>query len=238
MKCPKCNRFSYFMQSHTPASGALCESCHHVGPLQLPSYEGYHDRHYSARGQKTPIRDPQMFSIFKAVEIKKTDRIVDLGCGIGDYVAALSKITPDVTGYDLDIRAAQTKYPALFFNQHNFTKNTPIASNTIDKLFAINAIEHLEDSQAFLKECHRILKPGGTAVFSTCDKKNFLHEKIDDPTHLHEWDLRSFEVFIREQFEILALKNSGSMFHYFPFNWALCFFIKPDITCIARKALR
>jgi len=236
MKCPKCNHFSYFMQGHAPESGALCESCNHVGPLQLPSYAGYHDRHYSVRGQKTPSRDPQMFSIFKAVEIKKTDRIVDLGCGIGDYVAALSKITPDVTGYDLDIQAAQTKYPALFFIQHNFAKHTPIASNTIDKLFAINTIEHLEDPQAFLKECHRILKPGGTAVFSTCDKKNFLHEKIDDPTHLHEWDLRSFEVFICEHFEIRTLKNSGSMFHYFPLNWVLSLLIKPDITCIARKA--
>lgn len=48
------------------------------------------------------------------------------------------------------------------------TRPLQIADNTFDFLYAEHLIEHLtiENGQAFLKECHRILKPGGVLRLS------------------------------------------------------------------------
>ena len=37
----------------------------------------------------------------------------------------------------------------------------PLESNSADNIFTSHCIEHIFDQEGFLKECHRILKPGG-----------------------------------------------------------------------------
>lgn len=43
------------------------------------------------------------------------------------------------------------------------TKGLPFASGTVDEIYASHFMEHLGDQEVlpFLRECHRVLKPGG-----------------------------------------------------------------------------
>lgn len=59
------------------------------------------------------------------------------------------------------------------------TKKIPLNSNTVDIVFLLSAIHEIRsqsEKEVFLKECHRILKPGGQAVMveHLRDLPNFL----------------------------------------------------------------
>lgn len=59
--------------------------------------------------------------------------------------------------------------------QYEFITSTgydiKIADGVVDLLFAGECIEHIEDTPAFLAEVHRVLKPGGIAIFTTPNAK-------------------------------------------------------------------
>ena len=54
-------------------------------------------------------------------------------------------------------------------NPINITKKTPFENNTVDTIFSTHVIEHLHKNEIlfFLKECYRILKPGGVNIIMT-----------------------------------------------------------------------
>ena len=88
----------------------------------------------------------------------------------------------------------------------------PFESGTIEEIGCFDVIEHL-DYIPFLKECHRILLPGGrlhisVPHFSACN--NF-----DDPTHRHMFSTKTFRFFCRGTHEG---RTRGS--YYFDFLYS------------------
>jgi len=73
------------------------------------------------------------------------------------------------------------------------TKKFPFEDNYFDYVFSEHMIEHIsfEDGLNMLKECFRVLKPGGKIRCSTPDLRFLikLHEDPDNPIHKHyiEW---------------------------------------------------
>jgi predicted SAM-dependent methyltransferase len=79
--------------------------------------------------------------------------VLDMGCG-------RSKI-PGALGMDVDPQSQADIIHDL--NQYPY----PVKENTFDQIFAKHIIEHLDNPRGFLKEVHRILKPGGVAFIET-----------------------------------------------------------------------
>lgn len=61
------------------------------------------------------------------------------------------------------------------------TRPLPLPDNSIDAIFSEEVIEHvpLPDGRAMLKECHRVLKPGGRLRLSTPDLGYFARRAQD-----------------------------------------------------------
>ncbi len=53
-----------------------------------------------------------------------------------------------------------------------------IPSETVDIIFCGECIEHVEDTQAFLTEMYRILKPGGHAIFTTPNADPWVYRQL------------------------------------------------------------
>jgi 2-polyprenyl-3-methyl-5-hydroxy-6-metoxy-1,4-benzoquinol methylase len=53
-----------------------------------------------------------------------------------------------------------------------------IESDTVDVIFCGECIEHVEDTAAFLTEMHRILKPGGHAIFTTPNADPWVYRQM------------------------------------------------------------
>lgn len=102
--------------------------------------------------------------------------ILDAGCGIGGSSLYLAeKFQATVTGITLSpvqaSRATQRARAAGLENQANFlvadALKVPVPDRTFDWVWSLESAEHLPDKRQFLRECYRVLKPGGTLMMAT-----------------------------------------------------------------------
>ncbi|MGH3040798.1 MAG: methyltransferase domain-containing protein, partial [Gaiellaceae bacterium] len=100
------------------------------------------------------------------------ERILDVGCGPGFYVAELLEEVGDagsVVGVDaspqmLAVAAHRVeRYSNVAFHEADAT-SLPVEDGDFDAVLAVQVIEYVEDADRALAELHRALCPGGRAV--------------------------------------------------------------------------
>lgn len=89
-------------------------------------------------------------------------RVLDIGCGIGTYVAKLDTICGHAYGIDIDpYRVGRANAGALSVA---VSERLPFADHSFDVVLLNEVIEHVQDDAATLREACRVLKPGGHVV--------------------------------------------------------------------------
>ena len=126
--------------------------------------------------------------------IKKEDKVLDAGCGIGGSSLWLAKnIGCDVTGISLSAKQVQTanKLSAeenlqtlAIFEQQDFTA-THYANESFDIIWAIESVCHAADKSKFIEEAFRLLKKGGRLILADFFKKDNLKE--NDAALITQW---------------------------------------------------
>ncbi len=98
----------------------------------------------------------------KAVSDFRSFRLLDVGCGIGTFLAGAQQEGWEVTG--LEVRSAAATYAAekrkLRVVRGSIEGATGLASESFDVVTLFGVIEHLADPVAAIKECARVLRPG------------------------------------------------------------------------------
>src|SRR5437667_1658892 len=91
------------------------------------------------------------------------------------------------------------------------TKRFPFNDNTFDYIMAEHMIEHIEyqAAQVMLRECFRVLKPGGRARFATPDLRVILalhsREKTDAQTNYIDWSTARSMPEVRECKDVFVI---------------------------------
>jgi SAM-dependent methyltransferase len=130
------------------------------------------------------------FSVFYLPSARR-GRLLDMGCGAGEAVAALGRLGWDATGIDIHPDAI------VHGRQHGLrlhlgdVLSCPFPDATFDVITLSHVIEHVLDPVALCVEIHRLLRPGGLAVIATPNVDSSLHRKygsfwlgLDPPRHL------------------------------------------------------
>jgi 2-polyprenyl-3-methyl-5-hydroxy-6-metoxy-1,4-benzoquinol methylase len=101
--------------------------------------------------------------------IRERSKVADLAAGEGAFSVKLKELGHDVRAVDfsstnwkvpeipLDIRDLDSEFAASVVSEHG----------QFDAVFAIEIIEHLENPFRFVRECARLLKPGGLLFLTT-----------------------------------------------------------------------
>ncbi|RPI60738.1 MAG: class I SAM-dependent methyltransferase [Planctomycetaceae bacterium] len=92
--------------------------------------------------------------------------LLDVGCGRGRNAELFRRLGMDVTGIDLDessLASARQSYPLVKF-QTGDIQALPFADETFDAVFSFSVLQYV-DWPAAIRQCRRVLKPGGKAVF-------------------------------------------------------------------------
>jgi demethylmenaquinone methyltransferase / 2-methoxy-6-polyprenyl-1,4-benzoquinol methylase len=103
--------------------------------------------------------------LLRACPLTKGNLILDVACGTGDVTSLLKKTEPDITALGLDLsfgmlQIAKQHEPELPFLRGTGVL-TPFQAESFHGLTIAFGFRNMPDHSEFLKEAHRILKPGG-----------------------------------------------------------------------------
>ena len=102
---------------------------------------------------------------FFSAHIKREDVVLDLGCGYGEFINAVS--CRDKYAMDLNPDAPRFLDPDVVFLRNDCSTRWPLADRSLDVVITSNFFEHLPDKAALgrtLDEIYRCLRPGGRVV--------------------------------------------------------------------------
>ena len=161
----------------------------------------------------------------------KGDLVLDVGCGPGSYLIALSKrgricygIDPlrDVSLVEARKRAVEEEVDVFLFQ--SVGEFLPFESSAFDVVLSMSTLQHVGDQRMTLREIRRVLKDKGLFLVSVPTIKNIgaLFRKVKTPSYFTMgFDIRSFqEILVHGGFRVLDMKGCG---FFPPFTYRLLY---------------
>jgi SAM-dependent methyltransferase len=133
-----------------------------AAPVRAPSLEDartYENLQIIAH-EKTHRKVLEIFSKFS-----KRGSLLDVPAGEGALAWQLQKLGYSVTGGDVDPKFFKVRsIPCVFLDMN---RRFPLEDGRFEFVSCVEGIEHLQDQFQFVRECWRVLRPGGFLVLST-----------------------------------------------------------------------
>ncbi|MEM3484676.1 MAG: class I SAM-dependent methyltransferase [Candidatus Methanomethyliaceae archaeon] len=161
--------------------------------------------------------------------LKRADvgKVVDIGCGNGQFLAQMRRLGWQVLGIEPDKKAASVardmfKIPVIV----STLEDANLPEGCCDVVTIHHVIEHVADPIGLLKEVHRILKPQGKVVVITPNVSSSGHKLfrsswrgLEPPRHLYLFTGKTLQ-FCAEKagFSVDILRTSAGNARYF---WAV-----------------
>jgi SAM-dependent methyltransferase len=94
-----------------------------------------------------------------------------------------------------------------------------LQDSSVDVFFAGECIEHVENTDAFLDEVHRVLRPGGLFIFTTPNADAYLYRVRGErwcvgPEHVALMSLEELYGYLDERFDVLTMKGFAPSIHH------------------------
>ncbi len=155
----------------------------------------------------------------------KGKKLLDLGCGTGEFLVVAQNLGYKVYGVDFNKYAVEIARNYLGLKNvfqediFNFLENR---KSEFDVITGFEIFEHVDEPKKFLELIYRALKPNGYLILSFPNRNRYwgkIDEKIEDwdfpPLHLTRWNLKTAVRFIENNsFEVIIKKKQIPM-NYF-----------------------
>jgi SAM-dependent methyltransferase len=103
-------------------------------------------------------------------EAKPGERVLDLGCGAGRFIAALQEAGADPVGVELAeaaLERARHNVPGAELHPLAADGAIPLEDATVDLVWCSEVLEHVPDTAGLLSEVRRVLRTGGRLLVTT-----------------------------------------------------------------------
>lgn len=114
--------------------------------------------------------------ILSLLEQNPDAKLLDLGCGNGEFALKVAERigTREIYGIDIvEENIVKAKAKGIEVYQGDLNDRLPFETESFDVVHANQIIEHLCDTDTFIKEIHRVLRVGGYAIISTPNLASF-----------------------------------------------------------------
>jgi len=148
---------------------------------------------------------------------KKPGKILDIGCGNGDFLKAFSELGYEVVGIDISPDVEKRLGDKFEVMNIDIEKEECQFANEFDFVFSKSVIEHTRNPMSLLKFANKSLRPGGVSVIMTPSwEHTYWGPFYIDHTHVTPFTLPSLE----EAMELADFTHvEGQYFYQLPFTW-------------------
>lgn len=112
--------------------------------------------------------------IFDHIKDKKIEAVVDMGCGDLPYKNLITPYVNRYIGVDIEGNEKADAFVNLDTNQTN------LQDEIADLVWSVQVLEHVDNPQAYLKECNRLLKKDGKLLLSTHGHWMYHPDPVDN----------------------------------------------------------
>ena len=128
-----------------------------------------------------------------------TGRLVDIGCGKKPYKDLLAPYVTEHIGVDHQ----DTLHGKSNIDRFGTAYDIPAENGEFDSAICTAVLEHLEEPEQALRECHRVLKQGGAAIYSV----PFIWHLHEEPRDFYRFSKYGLKYLFRKAgFEIVEIK--------------------------------
>ncbi len=167
-----------------------------------------------------PIHQRLFFGYYLSEKYVK-GKVLEIGCGTGRGLEILLNSSDHYTGIDKNtglIEEHSQKYPDSVFIDEHIPPLSKIETSSMDTVITFHVIEHIKDDSLFIDEVYRVLKPGGTAIITTPNKKLSVAR---NPWHVREYTANELNRLIKRKFtnfEMKGITGNEKVMKYFEEN--------------------
>jgi SAM-dependent methyltransferase len=144
---------------------------------------------------------------------------LDVGCGSGDFLLRMRGRGWEVLGVEPDPVAAAAARRSDLDVRDGMLADAAFADDTFDAIVLSHVIEHVHDPIALLRECHRVLRPGGVLVMMTPNLSSVGHRRfgadwrgLEPPRHLHVFSVEALAACVQRVGLVLSeVRTSARM---------------------------
>jgi SAM-dependent methyltransferase len=150
--------------------------------------------------------------------LSKGKKILDLGCGRGEFLRGF--IRCGLNGYGVDRSStAQSICPEAEILKSDLEKEPlPYKDNSFDVVFSKSVLEHFYYPEKLVQQMQRVLKPGGMAITMVPDWQSVYKTFYEDYTHRTPFTHTSLgNIFIINGFDNIRVEK----FRQLPFLWTM-----------------
>lgn len=153
-------------------------------------------------------------------------RLIDIGCGIKPYKEL---VAPYITKH-IGVDHQETSHDKSNIDLFGTAYDIPVEDESFDSAICTAVLEHLEEPDVAIRECFRVLKLGGVAIYSI----PFIWHLHEEPRDFYRYSKFGIKyLFEKVGFEIVEIKplsgfwvTFGQLFVYNiyrfnrgPFRW-------------------
>lgn len=154
--------------------------------------------------------------------------LIDVGCGGGILSESMASLGAEVTAIDLAPQSIETAKLHLYesglsvnYECIEIGEKAGLAPENYDILTCMEMLEHVPDPEYIIRECNKLLKPGGVAFFSTLNRNassyilgvlaaEYIFNLVPRGTHDYKKFIKPSELRIileRCGFELIAISG-------------------------------
>lgn len=130
---------------------------------------------------------------------------LDFGCGDGYGSNILAQKIEQVVGFDtsdVTVKEAAGKYKRKNLKFVSSDTDYNLEDNSFDLVISLHVIEHIQNDEAFLRDCCRIINPGGFFFLATPNRTMRLKPrgKPWNVFHIREYECKELEQLLLKVF--------------------------------------
>ena len=156
-----------------------------------------------------PLRRGEVEASVRYLHQVAQGRLLDVGCGSGEWLLSMRELGWRVEGLDFDENAVRVARQMGMDVTLGALEDQHYPDDSFDAVTLNHVIEHVPDPNQTMRECARILKKGGRLALGTPNSSSLSHQLfkqnwrgLEPPRHLHLFSMLS----MRHSLELAGLR--------------------------------